>query len=114
MKLLLLRQQTKCLDKIDGDEINVDIFPEKKNARSVGKCIEAMALCEIVKCIEAMALCEIVKEVVSSDDGQSTVMYANDGSKKTRADLTFTVQGIIINGKYRAKPTMSIASESKI
>ena len=26
---------------------------------------------------------------------------------------SFTVQGIIINGKYRALPTMSIASESK-
>ena len=50
-------------------------------------------------------------EVVSSDD-QSTITYANDGSKNQGAG-SFTVQGIIINGKYRALPTMSIASESK-
>ena len=37
--------------------------------------------------------------------------YANDGSKKQGAG-SFTVQGIIINGKYRALPIMSIASES--
>ena len=40
-----------------------------------------------------MALSEIVMEVVSSDD-QSTITYANDGSKKQGAGL-FTVQGII-------------------
>ena len=57
-----------------------------------------------------MALSEIVK-VVSSDE-QSTMTYANDGSKKKGAS-SFTVQGIIINGKYRALATMSIASESK-
>ena len=50
-------------------------------------------------------------EVVSSDE-QSTMTYANDGSKKQVAG-SFTVQGIIINGKYRALPTMSIVSESK-
>ena len=58
-----------------------------------------------------MALSEIVKEVVSSDE-LSTMTYANDGSKKQGAG-SFTVQGIIINGKYRVLPTMSIASESK-
>ena len=58
-----------------------------------------------------MALSEIVKEVVSSDE-QSTMTYAKDGSKKQEAG-SFTVQGIIINGKHRALPTMSIASESK-
>ena len=80
-------------------EIDVDTLTDKKNARRVGKCIEAMALSEIVT------------EIVSSDD-QSTITYANDGSKKQGAG-SFTVQGIIINGKYRALPTMSIASESK-
>eukprot|EP00731_Ephydatia_muelleri_P004392 Em0002g568a len=29
-------------------EIDVDTLPDKKNARRVGKCIEAMALSEIV------------------------------------------------------------------
>ena len=67
-------------------EIDVDTLPDKKNARRVGKCIETMALSEIVT------------EVVSSDD-QSTITYANDGSKKQGAG-SFTVQGIIINGKY--------------
>ena len=56
----------------EGAEIDVDTLPDKKNARSVGK-----------KCIEAMALSEIVKEVVSSDQ-QSTMTYANDGSKKNK------------------------------
>ena len=68
-------------------EIDVDTLPDKKNARRVGKCIEAMALSETVT------------EVVSSDD-QSTIIYANDGSKKQGAG-SITVQGIIINGKYR-------------
>ena len=50
-------------------------------------------------------------EVASSDE-QSAMAYANDGSKKQGAG-SFTVEGIIINGKYRALPTMSITSESK-
>eukprot|EP00731_Ephydatia_muelleri_P005561 Em0002g1737a len=55
----------------EGAEIEVDTLPDKKNAnaRRVGKCIEAIALSEIVT------------EVVSSDD-QSTITFANDGSKK--------------------------------
>ena len=51
----------------EGAEINVDTLPDKNNARSIGKCIEVVALSEIVK------------EVVSSDE-QSTMTYANDGS----------------------------------
>ena len=51
----------------EGDE---DTILEKKNCRSVRKCIEAMAL-----------RIQIVKEVVFSGE-QSTVTYANDGSKK--------------------------------
>ena len=43
----------------EGAEIDVDTLLDKKNTRRVGKCIEAMALSEIVM------------EVVSSDD-QST------------------------------------------
>ena len=70
----------------DGAEIDVDTLPDKKNARGVGKCIEAMALSEIVI------------KVVSSDE-KSTMTYANDDSKKQGAS-SFTVQGIIINGKY--------------
>ena len=59
-----------------------------------------------------MALCEIEKQVVSSGE-QSTVMTdAKDGSKKQGAG-SFTVQGIIVNGTYRALSTLSIASESK-
>ena len=53
-----------------------------------------------------------MKEVVFSGE-QSTVTYANDGSKKHRAG-SFTVQGIIVNGAYRALPTLSIASESNL
>ena len=67
----------------EGAEIDVDTLPDKKNARSIGKCIEAMALSEIVK------------EVVSSDE-LSTMTYANDGSKKQGAG-SFAVQGFIIS-----------------
>ena len=34
----------------EGDETDVDpIQPVKKNCRSIGKCVEAMTLCEIEK-----------------------------------------------------------------
>ena len=33
----------------EGDEIDVVTLPEKNNCRSVRKCIEAKAFCEIVK-----------------------------------------------------------------
>ena len=61
-----MRQQAKYWKYHDeGAEIDVDTLPDIKNSRRV------------VKCIEAMALSEIVTEIVSSDD-QSTITFAND------------------------------------
>ena len=49
---------------------------------------------------------------MDSDDN-STVTYCDDGSKK-QGTGSFTVQGVIIDGNYRALPTMPIASEKQI
>ena len=99
--MLLLRQQTKMFGQNwkyhdEGAEIDVDTLPDKTNARRVGKC---------------MALSEIVTEAVSSDD-QSTITYANDGSKN-KEPAHSQCKVLLLMVSIRALPTMSIASESK-
>ena len=47
---------------------------------------------------------------MASDD--SVITYHDDGSKK-KGGGSFMVQGVTINGKFRAFPTLPIASESK-
>jgi len=79
--------------------LDVDTIPDAKNVRTASKFLEVMALDEIVK------------EIMDSNSN-ATVTYSDDGSKKQGAG-SFTVKGIIIGGKYRALPTMNIASESK-
>ena len=79
--------------------IDLDTLPESKSIRDAGKSIEVMALNEIVK------------EIMNSDE-QVVVTYSDDGSKNQGAG-SFSVQGITVNGTYRALPTMSIASESR-
>ncbi|XP_034016356.1 uncharacterized protein LOC117501562 [Thalassophryne amazonica] len=83
----------------EPEVIDLDTLPESKSIR------------EACKSIEVLALDEIVKEIMNSDE-QVVVTYSDDGSKKQGAG-SFSVQGIMINGTYRALPTMSIASESR-
>ena len=85
--------------KKSSGEIDLDMLPDSKCSRLVGKKIEAQALSEIVK------------EIMNASDN-CTITYADDGSKKQGAG-SFSVQGIIINGVWRALPTLSIASESR-
>ena len=83
----------------EPEVIDLDTLPDPRNVRQAGKSIEAMALDEIVK------------EVMTSSE-QVSVTYSEDGSKKQGAG-SFSVQGITINGKYRALPTLKISSESR-
>ena len=48
----------------------------------------------------------------SESNKHIVVTYSDDGSKKQGA-VSFSVQGITVNGKYRALSTLSIASESR-
>ena len=52
------------------------------------------------------------KIVNSACNKQIVVTYSDDGSKKQGAG-SYYVEGITVNRKYRALPTMSIASESR-
>ena len=85
---------------IDSEVIDVDTLPEPRSVRYASKGIEAMALAEIVK------------EIMESDQN-SVVTYHEDGSKKQGAG-SFSVQGVSINGKYRALPTLTVASENRM
>ena len=81
--------------------IDLDTLPGSSSVRQAGKSIEALALDEIVK------------EVMNSEcNEQIVVTYSDDGSKNQGVG-SFSVQGITVNGKYRALPSMSIASESR-
>ena len=79
--------------------IDLDTLPAQKNTREVGKSLEVLALCEIVK------------EIMNSH-ANTVVTYSDDGSKKQGVG-SFSVQGLTVNGVYRALPTLQIASESK-
>ena len=56
-----------------------------------------------------MAIRCIVEEIMKSDE--TVITYHDDGSKKKGVG-SFGVQGLTINGTYRALPTLEIASES--
>ena len=63
------------------------------------------------KDIEVMAQDNIVEEVMNSDS-KSAVNYCDDASKK-KGIGSFTVQGTIINDRFRALSILVIASESR-
>ena len=83
----------------ESDSIDLDTLPAQKNVRMVGKSLEVLALAEIVN------------EIVNSDEN-TVVTYSDDGSKKQGVG-SFSVQGLTVNGVYRALPTLQIASESR-
>ena len=82
----------------DSRSIDADASPSSKNIRETRWAIETYTL----KCI--------VDGMMPSDE--SVITYHDDDSKKKRVG-SFMVQGVTINGKFRAFPTLPIASESK-
>ena len=82
------------------DSRNIDVVTalRSKSIRETGQAIETYTL----KCI--------ADEIMASDE--SVITYHEDGSKKKGVG-SFMVQGVTINGKFRAFPTLPIASESK-
>lgn len=83
----------------DDKEITLDTVPDKKRNREVGKALEAFALSTIVE------------EIMKSSEN-STVVYHDDGSK-TQGAGSYSVQGVTVNKKYYAFPTLSLASETR-
>ncbi|KAI8509055.1 hypothetical protein Bbelb_129030 [Branchiostoma belcheri] len=82
----------------DEDVIDLDTVPHESQIRQAGKAILALALAEIVELM--MASSDVV------------ITYHDDGSKKKGCG-SFSVQGITIDGKYRAFPTLPISSETR-
>ena len=82
------------------DSRNIDVVTalRSKSIRETGQAIETYTL----KCI--------ADEIMASDE--SVITYHENGSKKKGVG-SFMVQGVTINGKFRAFPTLPIASESK-
>ena len=83
----------------DQKQITIDTVPDKKRNREVGKALEAFALSTIVE------------EIMKSDD-KSTVVYHDDGSK-TQGAGSYSVQGVTVNKKYFAFPTLSLSRETR-
>ena len=83
----------------DQKQITIDTVPDKKRNREVGKALEAFALSTIVE------------EIMKSDDN-STVVYHDDGSK-TQGAGSYSVQGVTVNKKYFAFPTLSLSRETR-
>ena len=82
----------------DEDTIDLDTLPASYSIRQAGKSIEVMALAAVV-------------DEIMNSDASTVVTYHDDGSKK-QGTGSFSVQGLTINGKFRALPAMQIASES--
>jgi hypothetical protein len=83
----------------EAEHIDIDTMPDPHCVRKTGDAITAMTLAEVAK------------EVIESD-GNSNIVYSDDGSKKQGAG-SFIVQGITVNGKHRPLPTLSIDTESR-
>ena len=77
--------------------INKDTAPSIRSVTESGKAFEALAL----KCI--------VDEMMSSE---SVVITYHDDSSKKKGTGSFSVQGLTINGKFRALPSIAISSET--
>ena len=82
----------------DPDKVDLDTSPADAQIRQAGKAILALALSEIVEMM--MAGTDVV------------ITYHDDGSMKQGCG-SFNVQGCTIDGKYRAFPTLPIASETR-
>ena len=67
-------------------------------------------VCFTGKAIEAQALVATVEEIINSEKHSYNNM--DDCLKKQGAD-SFSVQGVMVNGIYRALTTLSLTSESR-
>ena len=94
-----LFDQTWKLHTENEESLDLNTLPHQKNIRQVGNTNDAMMLAKIVK------------EILGSND-KTVVTYNNDGSKK-QGTGSFNMQGVMINGKFRAFPTLHIASEAR-
>ena len=82
----------------EPDKVDLDISPADAQIRQAGKAILALILSEIVEMM--MDVTDVV------------ITYHDDGSMKQGCG-SFNVQGCTIDGKYRAFPTLPIASETR-
>ena len=82
----------------DPDKVDMDTVPADAQIRQAGKAILALTLSEIVE------------HMMNGSD--VVITYHDDGSKKQGCG-SFNVQGCTIDRKYRAFPTMPIASETR-
>lgn len=81
----------------DDNELDIDTAPCMKQISSAGKAIEVLA----IKCI--------VEQIMKCSE--TVITYHDDGSKKKGVG-SFMVQGVTIDGVFRAFPALPIASES--
>ena len=83
----------------DDDVVDLDTVPHIKRIREAGQAITVLTLSAIVD--------EMMKP-----GADNVICYHDDGSKKQGVG-SYSVQGVTINGKFRALPTLPIASESR-
>ena len=93
----MLRKKWKLHN--EATALDLDTLPDWRDVRQAEKCIEKLALHQIVK------------EIMDTDE-KIVVTYADDDSKKQSAG-SFSVQDIAIHGILRQLPTLSVASESR-
>jgi len=79
----------------EATTLDWDTLPDQQNVHETGKCIETLALHQIVN------------EIMDTNE-KSVVTYADDGSRKQGAG-SFSVQGITIHGIFRPLPTKPVA-----
>ena len=82
----------------DPEQIDLDTAPSLPQIRASGRAIEVLAIKDIVE------------EIMQSNE--TVITYHDDGSKKKSVG-SFMVQGVTIDGVFRAFPALPIASESR-
>lgn len=83
----------------EAERVDLDTLLHSSNIKSSAKSMEVLV-------VAGTAI-----EILTNEE-TSSVTYSDDGSKMQGAG-SFTVQGVTIDGKYRALPTLSTASESQ-
>ena len=83
----------------EGENITVNTLPESKNIRTASEAIEAMTISEIA-------------HLINNTDSNISITYSDDGSRKQGVG-NFVVQGITVDGKHRALPTLGIERETR-
>ena len=81
----------------DQNVIDANTAPDRSKIRKAGDALQVLAL----KCV--------VEEMMEGDE--TVITFHDDGSKKKSVG-SFMVQGVSIDNKFRAFPTLPVASES--